>query len=124
MPTSSSATSPQPRRHSWFLVWAILGVGGTLGLVSLGWIVVGPVLAVGALLRTKGVARLSTAGVPAGAGLVFLFVAYQQRKGPGAACWHRGTAGGCDHYLNPIPWLAMGLLLVICAVLLHKRRPT
>jgi hypothetical protein len=103
-------------------VWAILGAGGTLGLVSLGGILLGPVLVVGALLRTKRTARRSTAGVLAGAGLVFLFVAYQQRKGPGVTCWRTGAAGGCDQYLNPIAWLAIGLLLVIGSVLLHKRR--
>ena len=57
----------------------------------------------------------------AGAGLVSLFIAYVQRQGPGATCWHTATAAGCDQHLNPIPWLVVGLLLLIGAIIAQNR---
>ena len=56
-----------------------------------------------------------------GAGFQPLFVAYVQREGPGTTCWHTATASGCDQHLNPIPWLVVGLALVIGAVLAQQR---
>jgi hypothetical protein len=31
-------------------------------------------------------------------------------------CWRNGTAGGCDEYLDPRPWLAIGIVLVLAGV--------
>jgi hypothetical protein len=90
-------------------------------MVSLGPIVLGPALIASAALSRSQTSRRSTCGLLAGAGLVFLFIAYVQRQGPGTTCWHTATAGGCDQHLNPIPWLLIGLLLVIGAILLQKR---
>lgn len=63
----------------------------------------------------------SAFGLLAGAGLLSIFVAYVQRDGPGTTCWHTATASGCDQHLNPIPWLVVGLLLVLGAVLAQTR---
>src|ERR1700740_2241235 len=118
---------PQPARHRHaiaclsFSAWAIVGAVGALGLVSLGPIALGPAVIAGGALSTSHTARSSTPGLLAGAGLVFLFIAYVQRQGPGTTCWHTTTAVGCDQHLNPIPWLLIGLLLVIGAILLQKR---
>ena len=64
-------------------------------------------------------------GFATGAGLPFLYVAYAQRRGPGSVCWTRGTASGCDDYLDPRPWLAIGLVLVVAGLvgqtLRHRR---
>jgi hypothetical protein len=103
-------------------VWAVVGAGGALGLVSLGPIALGPALIASAVISTHPTARRSAAGLPAGAGLVFLFIAYVQRQGPGTTCWHSATAAGCDHHLDPVPWLLAGLILVLGAILVQARR--
>jgi hypothetical protein len=122
---TAPTTHPHPRH--WvaclsFWAWAVLGAIGAIGLVSLGPIVFGPALILVGALSTSRVARRSAFGLLAGAGLVSLFVAYVQRKGPGTSCWHTATAGGCDQHLNPIPWLVIGLVLVIGAIVLQRRR--
>jgi len=64
----------------------------------------------------RAVASTAALGTITGAGLPFLLVAYMQRKGPGTVCWRNGTAGGCDEYLDPRPWLAIGIVLVLAGV--------
>jgi len=104
-----------------FCSWTLIGAVAAVGLVSLGPIALGPALIAGAALSTSATARRSRVGLLAGPGLVFLFVAYLQRQGPGTTCWHTTTAAGCDQHLNPIPWLLVGLLLIITATVLQTR---
>jgi hypothetical protein len=63
----------------------------------------------------------SAFGLLAGAGLLSLFVAYIQRDGPGTTCWHTATAGGCDQHLNPLPWLIVGITLVLTGLIAQTR---
>jgi len=72
------------------------------------------------MARTRN-GRRSLFGLLAGAGLLCLYVAYVQRDGPGTTCWHTATAAGCDQHLDPIPWLAVGVLLVAAALLGQMR---
>jgi hypothetical protein len=117
----ASSRRPHLVRCGWFWAWAAVGVAGALGLISLGPIVLGPaIIAGGAMSRSRAGLR-SAFGLLAGAGLLSLFVAYVQRDGPGTTCWHTATASGCDQHLNPVPWLVVGLLLVVCAVLAQTR---
>lgn len=75
------------------------------------------VLSVLAALRWgRRSAGRSALGAITGAGVPFLIVAYVQRKGPGTVCWHTATASGCDEYLDPRPWLAIGLMLTLGGV--------
>jgi hypothetical protein len=74
----------------WFWVWAVAG----------GW-------------RGRPYTATAPLGALTGAGVPFLLVAYLQRQGPGTVCWHTATASGCDDYLDPRPWLAIGLVLVL-----------
>jgi hypothetical protein len=104
-----------------FWSWALIGAVTALGLVSLGPIALVPALIGGAALSIITTARRSRFGLLAGAGLVSLFVAYVQRQGPGTTCWHTATATGCDQHLNPIPWLLIGLFLIITATVLQTR---
>jgi hypothetical protein len=83
----------------------------------------GPALIAGAAISRSQSARRSAFGLLAGAGLLSLFVAYVQRDGPGTTCWHTASASGCDQHLNPIPWLVVGLVLIVGAVLAQSRRP-
>jgi hypothetical protein len=96
----------------WFAAWALTGMAGALGFVSLGPILLGPAVILGGALSSRPAARRWRAGLPAGAGLVFLYIAYLQRHGPGTTCWHTGTAAGCDQSLDPIPWLVVAVLLL------------
>ena len=72
-------------------------------------------------MTASRVARQSTLGLLAGAGLLCLFVSYMQREGPGTTCWHAATASGCDQHLNPLPWLIVGLILLVGALLAQTR---
>jgi hypothetical protein len=58
----------------------------------------------------------STWGLLCGIGLLSLYVAYVQRKGPGTVSWHTATASGTDTYLDPRPWLVAGLLLIVVGI--------
>jgi hypothetical protein len=80
-----------------FAVWTLVGAGAALGAVSLGVLVLVPVLVVSYVLLGKQGLRRSAFGFVSGVGLLLLVVAYIQRDGSG---------------LNPLPWLAVGLLLV------------
>ncbi|HEX3328564.1 MAG TPA: hypothetical protein VHS27_01515 [Gaiellales bacterium] len=100
----------------WFLVWAIVGGCLTISFVSVVGLFFLPVAALGALAGLWwGRADSATAplGAITGAGVPLLLVAYLQRKGPGTVCWHTATASGCDDYLGPRPWLAIGLVLLL-----------
>jgi len=95
----------------------VVGATAALGLVSLGPLALIPAVIAATVLTQNASARRSAAGVLAGAGFLLLYVAYVQRQGPGTTCWHTATATGCDQHLNPIPWLVVGLALVIGGVL-------
>ena len=100
----------------WFAAWVLTGTAGALGFVSLGPILLGPAVLLGGVLWSRPTTRRWRAGLPTGAGLVFLYIAYLQRHGPGTACWHTATASGCDQNLNPIPWLIIAVVLLGWAV--------
>ena len=107
-------------------MWAIIGVGGLIGVVS--FITPAVVLAAIAILLAVWFAvrrpafGASAFGAISGAGAAALVVAFLQRRGPGTVCWHTATASGCDDYLNPWPWLLIGLALVVTGVVLQVRR--
>lgn len=108
-------------RCVWFWAWAAVGAVAAIGLVSLGLgpLALVPATIAAAALSRNASARRSAAGVLAGAGFLSLFVAYVQRDGPGTTCWRTATAGGCDQHLNPIPWLILGLALVLGALVVQ-----
>ena len=115
----------------WFWVWAVVGGCLAISFVSVIGFFFLPVAALGAFAGLRwgrsSVPR-SALGAVTGAGVPFLIVAYVQRKGPGTVCWRTATARGCDEYLDPRPWLALGLVLVLggIAAFLHaraRRRP-
>lgn len=100
----------------------LVGSGAALSAVSfLGVLVIGPTLVVGGFMATKPAIRRSAFGLLSGAGLLLLYVAYVQRDGPGTTCWRTATGGGCDSHLNPLPWLVIGVVLVVGGVLGHAR---
>ena len=112
----------RPSGWAWFFVWALLGSAAALGSVSLGPLLLLPVVLVGAFLWARPEVRRSAFGLLTGAGTLLLYVAWLQRDGPGTTCWHTATASGCDQYLNPLPWLVAGAVLVVAGFVAHGRR--
>jgi hypothetical protein len=117
---------PDARRHvascGWFWAWVPIGSAGVVGLISLGYLTLAPAIAIGALILRSAAARGSVSGLLTGAGLPLLLVAFLNRDGPGTTCWHTGTSAGCDQHLNPLPWLLLGLALVVVGSLAFARR--
>jgi hypothetical protein len=111
-------------RPSWgaFAVWTVIGVVCGFGLVVFPSVVF--LLLVGALVVAivRPAWFRSGVGAFAGVGLVSLYIAFVQRQGPGTVCWQRGTEAGCDEYLDPKPWLLVGLAMVVVAVVVHVRQ--
>jgi hypothetical protein len=110
----------------WFWVWAVVGGCLAMSFVSFIGLFFLPVAAVGALAALRfgrAAAPRASLGAVSGAGVPFLVVAYLQRKGPGTVCWRTATASGCDEYLDPRPWLAIGIVLILggIAAFLHAR---
>jgi hypothetical protein len=105
-----------------FVVWAAVGFA-----IGFGVLVVGPlalvllVAAVGLLMFVDSL-RLGAFGLLPGLGAVSLIVAYVQRKGPGTVYWRTAGASGSIQYLDPRPWLAAGIVLVLLGVGLQARR--
>jgi hypothetical protein len=105
----------------WFGAWA--GVGAlAVSSLSLGVLTAPAALVLGALVATVGDRRhRSVFGLLTGAGLPLLWVAYLQRQGPGTICWHTASSAGCDQYLNPLPWLIVGIALVLTGSVAQTR---
>jgi uncharacterized membrane protein YidH (DUF202 family) len=106
----------------WFAAWIVVGCALALGAVSfaLGPLVLIPAALLAALMLRRPAARRTAHGALTGAGLLLLFVAYLNREGPGTTCWQRGTSAGCDEHLNPLPWLVLGLALVVGGIAAHR----
>lgn len=110
----------------WFVVWLFLGSTATFGLISFitpaavgGGLAI--LVAVWFAIRHPGFGA-SAYGAIAGAGAMALVVAFLQRRGPGTVCWQTTTASGCEDYLNPWPWLVIGVALIATGVVLQLRR--
>jgi 4-amino-4-deoxy-L-arabinose transferase-like glycosyltransferase len=109
-------------RWLWFLVWLALGGSFALGMFSLGPLVLVPVALVAIALAVRVPrSRQSAFGLVAGAGVLLLVIAYLNRQGPGMTCWHTAAASGCDEHLNPLPWLVVGVVLVVGGAVAHLR---
>jgi hypothetical protein len=126
-PTSSAASTPPPAPETerlsdaprgvrdqlpWFFAWVAVGAGFALAVSVLGIFAVPLALLVAVLLVVFHHADRSAFGVLVGVGLLSLYVAYVQRRGPGTVYWHTATAGGSEQYLDPRPWLVAGILLM------------
>jgi hypothetical protein len=114
---NSAASTRRPRSQlPWFLAWAAVGVGFALGISALGVFAVPLALLAAILLIVRHHADRSSLGVLVGIGLLSLYVAYVQRRGPGTVYWHTATSSGADEYLDPRPWLVIGVLLIAVGV--------
>ena len=115
---------------AWFAVWLVIGVALAFSIVdglAFGLLVFPfAVVAVLVLIVRRHFDR-SAWGLLCGVGLLSLYVAYVQRRGPGTVSWHTATASGADTYIDPRPWLVAGLLLIVVGVaafVWHRRSVT
>ncbi|HEY3551732.1 MAG TPA: hypothetical protein VGK68_11810 [Gaiellaceae bacterium] len=108
----------------WFFVWALLGSSWALATTSLGPLLLVPTALLAVFVwRRIPAARRSAFGLLTGAGTLLLYIAWLQRDGPGTTCRHIPPAGlQCDQHLNPLPWLVIGIVLVLAGFVAHARR--
>ena len=104
-----------------FALWALVGGGLVIGIFTLTILFVVPVVIGLAALAIRPALMRSGFGFVAGMGLVSIYVAFVQRRGPGTVCWQKATESGCEEFLNPWPWLAVGVVLVCVGVVGHIR---
>jgi hypothetical protein len=104
-----------------FALWVLAGAGLALATISFSVLILVAVAiaVVVVVLATRRTHVKSAFGLVTGVGVLLLYVAFVQRRGPGTVCWETATASGCDEYLNPWPWLAAGLVLVCVGVVAH-----
>lgn len=100
-----------------FLVWVSVGALVGLTSLSLGTIALIFVLPIAFALIHSDLRR-SWPGALVGVGAVFLWVAFQNRTGPGVTCHTTPTEASCDGMLDPGPWLAIGLTLTLAGALI------
>jgi hypothetical protein len=81
-----------------------------------------PVAVAGVLMASRPTIRRAAFGFLTGGGALLLYVAWLQRAGPGTTCWHTATASGCEHHLNPLPWLLIGIAMFSGGIVAHARR--
>jgi hypothetical protein len=115
-----SASTPPRSTHLivWlsFVVWMAVGAGIVFGFFLFSIFVMAAAILIGILAGLQAKLRRGAFGLLSGAGAIALWVAWVQRKGPGIVYWHTATASGSDQYLDPRPWLAAGLVLVLAGV--------
>ena len=125
MPRTASFTAA-PRAHlascRWFWAWAVLGGAAALGFFVVGVFVLAPFAVLAYVLATRPAASSAAFGLLSGVGVLLVFVAWLQRAGPGTTCWQTATASGCDHHLNPLPWLFTGIVLFAGGMVAHLFR--
>ncbi len=108
-----------------FWVWAVVGCTLALGAVSLGPLLLIPAAILAGVMASR-TSRGAAFGLVTGVGMLLLFVSYLNREGPGTTCWQHGTASGCDEHLSPLPWLVLGVGLVVAGIgafALSRARP-
>ncbi len=105
--------------------WALVGALGAFGVVAL--LTVGVfVLPVALVLGGVGLwsPRLRPGLLPGlllGASLVPLWLAFENRSGPGTVCESTATSSTCAEQYSPWPFLVVGLLLAGAGVALVRR---
>lgn len=105
----------------WFGAWALVSAGlitGLLGALTIGIVVLPVSLAAAVLLvlARRPVGHLT--GLISGLGFPLLFVAYENRHGPGMVCTSTATGGSCVQEYSPWAWAVPGILLLATGVII------
>ena len=124
---SPAMSSEAGHAWAWFAVWLVIGGALAFSIVdgmAFGLLVLPFAVAAVVLLIVRHHFDNSAWGLLCGPGLLSLYVAYVQRKGPGTVSWHTATASGETTYMDPRPWLVAGLLLIVVGIVafLWQRR--
>src|SRR5215471_17587205 len=104
--------------------WTAVGAGAAAAVLTVLTIGLYVLLATGglaAVLAWRGGGRFAGPGLLAGAGLMPLFVGYQNRAGPGMVCTTTSTEVSCVQQMSPWPWVAAGLCLIGGGIALGAR---
>jgi hypothetical protein len=107
----------------WLVVGALLGLG-VAALLTIGalLLLLAAVLAfIGS--RTPALRNRSALAIPAGVGVVALYMAWINRDGPGTVCHTTLTETTCVDQTSPWPFVAVAVALVAVSVVLVRRRP-
>lgn len=110
---------PIPSPWLWFLPWAVIGAGACLSLLtilSIGFILAPATLIVAAVVAwaSKGNGAM---GVVSGLGAPLLYIAYENRRGPGISCTGNPMVGHyCSQEWSPWPWAIAALLLIVAGL--------
>jgi hypothetical protein len=121
-PQADAVERRSPSTWAGFFAWAVFGAATALGSLSFPTLAILLIIVGGSMARFRPALRRSWIGAMTGAGALFVYVGYVQRRGPGTVCWHTATASGCDQYLNPWPWLVVGAGLVVIGLVVQARR--
>jgi len=94
---------------------------GLLSIMSIGVFVLAGAVVVLIAARALSPGR-GVRSVFVGAALPFFWVVWLNRGGPGMRCWESENSMGCSELLNPLPFLFIGLALVLVGVWPHLAR--
>ncbi len=122
--TATGTTASGWRGAFQFALWAIVGAGGMLGLLTaptIGIFVLPVTVALATVLAWRRRVRLAGPGVLTGLGLLPCYVAYLNRGGPGTICTTTAAGGSCTQEWSPWPWLAVGVCLALAGMVLYGR---
>ncbi|HET9730410.1 MAG TPA: hypothetical protein VFR41_13345 [Acidimicrobiia bacterium] len=103
--------------NRWTIPWVIVGAMWGLGAISFIGVILLPVALIASLaLAWVRPAQRAAPAFVAGLGLPLFYVAWLPREGPGTVCHAIRDGQECTDELNPLPWLAVGVALVICGI--------
>jgi len=124
-------THDNPRRALRTALWILVGLAGLLclaSIISVGLFILPLPIAGAILLFTHPRKMVAAPVLLAAAGFGPLILAYFNRPGPGHVCHADADGVSCGDYLNPFPWLALGIALwltsAILFVLAYRRPPS
>lgn len=100
------------------LLWALPGALLALAVAAL--LSIGPYALVAAVIAAVVVGRVThgrgLGGLAVGVGLLGLYLAWVQRRGPGLACTSSPGSQECQEYLDPVPFLVIGIVVIVLGV--------
>ncbi|MET7688415.1 hypothetical protein ABZT06_10615 [Streptomyces sp. NPDC005483] len=121
MSTTRDGTPGRTAGWGWFLAWLLVGACGGIGLAAIltvgaAFLVLAAVAAV--LLLRRGPGRAVVGGV-SGMALPLFYLAYLNRDGPGEVCHAVSGGQSCTDEYTPVPFLAVGAVLLLAGVVIH-----
>lgn len=121
MNTQSAIQSGHAGLVGWpsFLAWTAVGFGIVFGFFLFSVFVLAAAVLVGVLVALQPGLRRGALGLLTGAGAIFLWVAWLNRRGPGTVVTHTATSVSSIDAWDPRPWLAAGVALVVGSVAAH-----